>query len=74
MKNSTADELRSYWKEQLTEGERRTLGNLRQTSERHTQTAAWPDSLRRVSRLANAADGYCPSCPWGNVGAAVVAI
>ncbi len=39
MKNSTAEELRSYWKDQLTDPERRTLATLRQSSEQRAQVA-----------------------------------
>ncbi len=49
MKNSTADELRSYWKQQIAVDDCRALENLRQPGERQTQAVdlrtivAWAD-------------------------------
>ena len=49
MKNSTAEELRSYWKQQITVEDYRALENLCQPAERQTQAAdlraivAWAD-------------------------------
>ncbi|HWA10539.1 MAG TPA: MobF family relaxase [Opitutaceae bacterium] len=39
MKNSTADELRSYWKSQLAAAEQAAMENLRQPGEKQVQTA-----------------------------------
>jgi conjugative relaxase-like TrwC/TraI family protein len=39
MKNSTADELRSYWKNQMTAEDRRAMENLGRPVERQTQAA-----------------------------------
>lgn len=39
MRNSTADELRSYWKEQLAPADRKTMENLRDPVEKQAQTA-----------------------------------